>query len=62
VAIESEKTYKLEPVCSWDEYSRKIELYKGWAFRGHAEEKVNSKPYSDTYLEYVRDDYLIRFQ
>ena len=51
MAIESEKTYKVERVCSWDEYSRKIDLYKGWAFRGHTEEKVNSKPYSDTYLD-----------
>ncbi len=37
MAIESEKTYKVEPVRSWDEYSRKIDLYKGWAFRGHAD-------------------------
>jgi hypothetical protein len=37
VAIEIEKTYKVEPVRSWDEYSRKVDLYKGWAFRGHAD-------------------------
>ena len=37
MAIESEKTYKVEPVRSWDEYSGKIDLYKGWAFRGHAD-------------------------
>lgn len=35
--MKKNKTYRVVPVRSWDEYLDKISLCDGWAFRGHAD-------------------------
>ncbi len=58
--MKKNKTYRVERVRSWDEYSEKISSCTGWAFRGHADSTWPLLSSLGRYLKaYVKEEHWV---